>query len=152
MTSYITRKFSIFCSHKFCFSLWHTLKLRYFFEIRAQVDCRTPVFLLPLGNSTTTRDSRMADPPWKTQSGPNLLLDQKWTTGGDRGPNFEKKLWTKIKFFRFLTCVVNLRCKGRYFTTFKNKIVDREQLFDQLIDLNIVFFNCTNFDHENNDF
>ena len=46
--------------------------------------------------SNGTRESRLADPPWKTQSGPNPLLDQKWTTGGDRGPNFEQKLWTKI--------------------------------------------------------
>ena len=35
-------------------------------------------------------------PLWKTQSGPNPLSDQKWTTGGDRGRNFEQKLWTKI--------------------------------------------------------
>ena len=43
-----------------------------------------------------SRESRLADPPWKTQSGLNLLFEQKRTTGGDRGQNFEKKLWTKI--------------------------------------------------------
>ena len=50
-----------------------------------------------------SRESRLADPPWKTQSGLNLLFEQKRTTGGDRGQNFEKKLWTKISWSNFDT-------------------------------------------------
>ena len=50
----------------------------------------------PSFDTNVARESRLADPPWKTQSGPNPLLDQKWTTGGDRGRNFEQILWTKI--------------------------------------------------------
>ena len=49
------------------------------------------------------RDSRLADPPWKTQSGPNPLLDQKWTTGGDKGPNFEKKIMDQNQLIEQLT-------------------------------------------------
>ena len=67
--------------------------------------------------------------PWKIQSGPNPLLYQKWITGGDRRPNFEKKNYgpksadltadfDKIGFFQFLTYVANLRCTGRYFMIF----------------------------------
>ena len=44
-----------------------------------------------------SRESRLAGPPCKTQSGLNLLFEQKGTTWGDRGQNFEKKLWTKIR-------------------------------------------------------
>ena len=40
-----------------------------------------------LGMSHGSLDWRT--PLWKTQSGPNQLFDQKWTTWGDKGPNFE---------------------------------------------------------------
>ena len=64
-----------------------------------KVDHPTQIFLsefflkMRLLNS---QESRLADPPWKTQSGLNLLFEQKRTTGGDKGQNFEKKLWAKI--------------------------------------------------------